>query len=258
MKLGLQAGAREPVFKGVDGDTLLVRHLRFEPMEDGAVAQLARLLDDSERAHAATLRHGPDRHAYVMAHALTRATLSSAFDLAPQHWRFAPGRHGKPHVVGPEAARSLSFNLSHARGMVAVALSCDRDVGVDVELIEPGKLTLQLADQMYAPSERALCHAAPEAQLTDALYDIWTLKEAYIKADGGGFTIPLETFAFTLEPLRISFAPSRGDDAARWLFGKLRPGASHALAFAMRHPRPEDVRVQLQRVLVDDLLRISA
>lgn len=245
------------IAQAVDPDSLVVRYLAFEPMGEARLAGLARMLDDGERAYAARLKVAGEREAYVAAHALVRATLSSAADVAPSAWRFQPGEHGKPRIAAP-VAQGLSFNLSHARGMVAVAMSRHRDVGVDVERMEQGKLTMQLADQMFAPAELALCRAAPPARLTDALYDIWTLKEAYIKADGGGFTIPLQSFAFTLDPPSISFDPSRAGDPAGWLFRTLRPAPTHALAFAMRHPRPADVRMDVQPMTEDALLRLAS
>ena len=53
--------------------------------------------------------------------------------------------------------------------------------------------------QQAPPSERARC-----------FFRLWTLKEAYIKAIGKGLSAPLNSFAFTLEPIRIAFLSELG------------------------------------------------
>ena len=63
--------------------------------------------------------------------------------MAPLDWRFDTGPHGKPALAPGVSPRPLSFNLSHARGLVACAVAEPAghvDVGLDVELVTRRRL----------------------------------------------------------------------------------------------------------------------
>jgi 4'-phosphopantetheinyl transferase len=234
-------------------DHCIVRWLAFDAADEDAIAALAPLLDETERARAARFHFQRDRNAYLAAHALTRRTLSALFPRPAADWRFRAGPHGKPAVDHPDASRRLSFNLSHARGIVAVAVMLDHCVGVDVERVEARRLSLELADHSFAPAEAAAARAAPETERTETLFAFWTLKEAYIKAVGKGLALPLDAFAFTLEPLAISFDARLADDPARWLFRRFRPTADHALALGIEHPAPASVTIDIGEARLEEL-----
>ncbi len=211
-------------------DVIELRHAQVEGVSPGLLA----LLSDEERAKAARFMFAHDRDCYVAAHALVRATLSACFARAPQDWTFVTNAWGKPRVAASDASARLSFNLSHTRGCVAVAVALDREVGVDVERMAPDRADEAVARQLFAPAEFAAYHDEPEAQRAEAFFDFWTLKEAYIKAVGLGVALPLKDFAFTRDPLRISFAPSLDDIPSRWLFRRFRPAPEVAMALAAR------------------------
>ena len=101
--------------------------------------------------------------------------------------------NGKPFLKDfPE----IYFSLSHSeeRAMCVVA---DTPVGCDVQFHE-NKSTAMIADKFYTDEEKAL-----------PFYDVWALKESYIKAAGLSLgidfkTIPIKTNAdYTLELLDL-------------------------------------------------------
>lgn len=225
-----------------DGDIVDIRWLEVVPIAAADWPRLETLLDAEERARAARFRFEHDRQSYIAAHALLRAMLSERLPVAPADWRFTVNPQGKPEVVTAPGEPRLRVNLSHTRGLVAAALTVDHDVGIDVEWRARDGLTLELADRFFAPAEVTALEALPAERLNDGLFAFWTLKEAYIKAVGLGLSIPLDSFAFTLEPLAIGFAPGR-ETPGPWLFHRFRPTDSHAMALALRHPEPSRVSV---------------
>jgi 4'-phosphopantetheinyl transferase len=218
---------------------------------------LAALLDDTERERAARFVFERDRQTYIAAHALVRVTLSRFVDRAPQEWRFTRNGYGKPEAVLPAQEPRLRMNLSHTRGLAAVAVTLGRDIGIDVEWMERRNLTRELGLSIFSGPECEAVARCGEEDLDETLFAFWTLKEAYIKAVGKGLAIPLDAFAFTLDPLSISFFPPLDDDPGDWLFQRHRPTGEHALALAIRHAGSPP-RVAMEPVSVGDLLKAAA
>ena len=92
----------------------------------------ASLLDDDERKAFGRFVFDADRRDYAAAHALLRRMLHEALpDIAAEDFRFLRTPTGRPELAPP--APRISFNLSHARGIVACAVSREAEVGIDAE-----------------------------------------------------------------------------------------------------------------------------
>ena len=95
---------------------------------------------------------------------------------------------------------------------------------------------IELAAHYFAPSEALLVAERTPSEQPSIFYRLWTLKEAYLKATGQGLAAPLDSFAFTLDPVAIAVAAS--DSTGAWHFAELRPGPAHSLAVAVRSAKP--------------------
>lgn len=168
-----------------------------------ALAGGASVLDTGEQAQAARLRFDADGQSYRAAHVLLRRALSQAVPLAPEQWRFVRDTRGRPEIdVGAcPAARGLRFNLAHTRGLVCCALTREQPIGVDAECRRRLCDARAIAERFFAPAEAAAVAAAGapgSAGEASAFLDLWTLKEAYVKALGLGLSMGLDRFAFRL------------------------------------------------------------
>jgi len=198
-----------------------------------AVAQLSA----DERARYERFRFAPDRRDYAAAHALLRTALSRFVPVPPDAWRFREDPGGKPSLVADPRAPALSFSLSHTNGLVACAITSGGDVGVDVEGVDR-RVDAGLARRFFSESEnRALAACPTDAARTARFLELWTLKEAYLKAIGVGLLHPLNTVIFTVDAGgRVRFSAPPGVDAARWRFRLFMPRPSYRLAVALRLP----------------------
>src|SRR5262249_50795126 len=117
------------------------------------------------------------------------------------------------------------------------------DVGVDVEHVNRRLVGLELAERFFAPVEVAALRALAEENRGEHFFAYWTLKEAYIKARGLGLSLPLDAFAFQLDPgcPRITFTERIADNPSAWQFARQRPGPDHALAVAIHRPGEMDL-----------------
>jgi 4'-phosphopantetheinyl transferase len=208
------------------------------------------LLSTEERARHQRFRFEKHQHQFLVSHALVRLTLSRYAPVAPGDWRFSTNAYGRPEIAG-EGPLRLRFNLSHTDGMAVCAVASDTEVGADVEhsMRRMGQ-TVELAESFFAPSEVADLHALPAEHQRERFFDYWTLKESYIKARGAGLSLPLDQFAFHLEPgrsPRISFDPRMVDDPEAWQFVRVRLSPEHPAAVAVRRARGLPLSMRCQR-----------
>lgn len=229
-----------------DADQVLVRWIEVPSAAVATVARWHAGLDAAERARADRFRFAADRDAYVTAHALRRALLTQAFDLPRSAWQFVRGPYGKPEI-DPALGVRARVNLSHTRGLAAVAVCAAHAVGIDVEGCEDRTDGgLALAERYFCPSEIALLHACHPDRTLEQFVRLWTLKEAYLKATGQGLTRSLHSVAFALDPVRVTFPADAADDPGHWQFFEARPTGAHRLAVAVQraadHPGSLDAR----------------
>lgn len=188
---------------------------------------------------------------YLLTRALCRTTLSRYADVHPGDWTFCANRYGRPEIAGPAGVGGLRFNLSNARSLVACVVTRDADAGIDVEESNHAGDLLSIADTVFSPSERAQLRALPQALQRQRFFDLWTLKESYIKARGMGLSLPLQKFSFDVgaPAIGISFAPEMAQDAAHWQFALQRLGPCHTLAVSMERGDGPDFSVSMREVI---------
>jgi 4'-phosphopantetheinyl transferase len=129
------------------------------------------------------------------------------------------GPHGKPALPG-----GPRFNASHTGTLLVVAVSADREVGVDVEAERPRENVLGLAERwLDADAAMALAYA-PEAERQERFHRLWVRREAVGKCFGTGLGHPapdgpVTVLDATLGPGLPCALAAAGDApvAARWL-----------------------------------------
>jgi 4'-phosphopantetheinyl transferase len=184
------------------------------------------------------LRHEADRRSAMICRTLVRASLSRYARVAPAAWVFSTGDHGRPEIARPYGT-GLRFNVSHTRHIVACAITLDSDVGVDVEQVPSIGEAEPIADSICAAGERLTkeeVREVPPEELARRVATLWTLKEAYLKARGVGFSLSPRHVTFDLSvaaKVSVSFSREVADDPARWWFCTLEVGDAHLLSVAM-------------------------
>ncbi len=232
-------------------DEITVWWLATDAAGPSDIERWAAMLDEDERVRAARFHFDADLRDFIAAHALLRALLTSCLDFPVEAWRFSVGANGKPGLDKRLGVQDVAFNLSHTRGLVAAAFASHGAIGVDVEEINGSKADFAIAEAHFAPAELELLRRAPAEGRTVCFYRLWTLKEAYLKATGAGLDAALDSFAFTLEPLRIDLGA--GGDAARWRFAILPTTGNHILSVAAGRAANEPARFIVHGLAPADL-----
>ncbi|MDJ0933266.1 4'-phosphopantetheinyl transferase superfamily protein [Breoghania sp.] len=253
----LSHGPAAPGKAIIDRDHAAVWWLTLDEIRDADWLKLASLLIEEERARSERFHFDRDRLVYIAAHAMCRGLLSYCLGAAVQSWRFTVEYHGKPELVSPPNMPRLRVNISHTRGLAAVALTVEHDIGVDVEWLQRDADTDGLAARMFAETERQRVAAANGSEKLDIFLKFWTLKEAYVKAIGKGLSQPLDAFAFDPEALEIAFRDAHADDPANWHFERYRPGPDYLMALAVRHPDKQRLAVDTRPAPLSYLLGLA-
>jgi 4'-phosphopantetheinyl transferase len=172
--------------------------------------RLRAFLSADESARADRFLRPEHRRRFANGRGLVRQVLAGYLETEPGRIRFVYGPQGKPGLP----ATALRFNLSHSGGRALLAVTRGRELGVDIERIRPEIDCLGIARRVFSEAEQRALRAVPEPLRRRAFFAAWTRKEAYVKARGGGLSIPLRDFDVSLapgEPPALLRAPDPGE-----------------------------------------------
>jgi 4'-phosphopantetheinyl transferase len=130
----------------------------------------------------------------------------------------------------------LEFNLSHSGDYVLIAVAQEHKVGIDVERIRSDMEFESIANRFFSPNETAELTSLPPKQKTIAFFNCWTRKEAYIKAQGLGLSLPLGSFDVSLasnDPAILRATRPDAEETSRWTLFSLDVAPHYAAALAV-------------------------
>lgn len=209
------------------GDGIHVWHAALD-RDEAAMGQLAATLSPDEKARAERFRFAKDRNHFTVARGLLRELLGAYLQQPPASLEFSYGQHGKPALAGRHASTGLGFNLSHSFGMAVFAFAQGRNLGIDVERVDPESTGEDIARRFFSPHEVSDLRSLPPEVRPEAFFRCWTCKEAYIKALGTGLHTPLDSFSVSLLPDQS--AQFLGGVDSRWHMAAFHPAEGYAAA----------------------------
>lgn len=198
---------------------------------DGRSGDLA-LLSRDERLRAHRLRRPEDRERSLEAHCAIRRILALELGVDPRCLEFDTTTAGKPFLARP--AKNLEFNLSHSGRHGLVAVAKDRSVGVDIEIRRPVSDLLGVALQIATPHEIKLLRHVPASQVQRAFFDLWTRKEAVLKAIGVAPIVTGKRTGRLISPLGINFR-SRATPLRGLFYSRKRTSSARSLRSVRCH-----------------------
>lgn len=217
-------------------------------------------LSADETARAERFHFPQHRRAFVLGRAALRALLGRYLDMGAMEIQFVYGPQGKPALAPglQTSACPLEFNAANSGNLAAYAFTIGCPIGVDIERHRELQDFEKIADRFFSPEEAAELLELPPAEKTSAFYHCWSRKEAYIKALGGGLSIPLDSFRVTLRPsVPVRFVTLGGSEEAAhgWTLESFDPTPGYAGAIA--YPgRARSIKAS-PIISVDDLLGAS-
>ncbi|MFD1871785.1 4'-phosphopantetheinyl transferase family protein [Hymenobacter bucti] len=187
--------------------------------------QAAALLQADELRRAHRYHRPADYHRFLLGRAAQRLVLGAYLGLPPAGLHFELGADKKPRL----REAPLHYNVSHAGDWVLLAMA-GAEVGVDVERLDSQFAFEELLDYSFSPPEKAFIERSPVPH--HAFYQLWTRKEAFVKATGRGIDAEFSQVPALVGEHRLAdFGPVPG-----WAVSSFEVAAGYAAAVA--HPAP--------------------
>ncbi|XP_021307016.1 uncharacterized protein LOC8059506 isoform X2 [Sorghum bicolor] len=227
-----------------------VWYLLPDELNDASLLKMyTELLSPSERKTALSMNGEKLQKGAVLSRALVRTTLSRYCKVDPRSFEFKKNKFGKPEILwqsdDSRMEWPLHFNISHTSSLIACGITMDAPIGIDVEdkKRKTAKNILSLARRYFTPSEIDYLAKIPDPDGQQKEFiKLWTLKEAYVKALGRGFSgAPFNKFSIILAAnnrIKISVAPKAFNDSdsscdclsENWQFAVAELNSSHYMA----------------------------
>jgi 4'-phosphopantetheinyl transferase len=209
-----------------------VHLLTLDPLET-VPSVLETLLDLPELEKANRYRLVEDRARFIACRSLLRYLLSKYVNQPAMQLCFEYSFYGKPFLRNAD----LSFNVSHSHQLGALAFARGSPVGVDVEYMRPrveiedlARFCLSLEEQKH------VFDTPPGEERTCVFFEYWARKEAWMKADGRGLSLPIQSHTITrsLSGNGFRVAPLDVEETARWRIYPLNVPAGYQGAVGSR------------------------
>ncbi|NUF33319.1 4'-phosphopantetheinyl transferase superfamily protein [Acinetobacter oleivorans] len=147
---------------------------------------------------------------FLISRVLVKTVLADKLGISPHQVNIQLHPNGKPFVQGSKA---VYFNLTHSADIIILAVTEEGEIGVDIEKVDR-EFEWMRVDSVLDLSE---IEWIKEKELTDSssvfqrFFQIWTLKESYIKCTGEGMSRHLKKLNFHVLPEHIQFLDSTND-----------------------------------------------
>lgn len=149
---------------------------------------LIELLPTANRSFFSRFKRTSSLQRSLFGELLSRFVLSQKTETKAKDIVFNKSENGKPFIEN----RNDYFNLSHSGNWVVMAYS-SAEVGIDVEVIRP--VNYRIAERFFSAGEVKILNSKNGEEKLDYFFDLWTLKESFLKLIGTGLTRSLSSFS---------------------------------------------------------------
>lgn len=153
-------------------------------------------------------------------------------------------QYGKPFLTKQNMELNLYFNISHSGEWVVCAFS-DCEIGIDIEKIDT--YSPKIAKRFFSHNEYNTFLEKSGRERDRCFFDIWTLKESYVKALGKGLSVPFRSFSFSFNDNTITL---RSDiEKSHWFFKQYEITSDYCLSLCAR---ANDFPLNLKKIALSE------
>lgn len=149
-------------------------------------------IDEEKKERIQKFVNKQDKIRALIADILVRFVIMRKLQINNKTISFKRNDYGKPYIKGYQ---NFNFNISHSEDFVVCAID-EKPVGIDIEKINKIKYE-EICEGFFSICENDYIKKSLDNRLS-RFYEIWTLKESFIKLCGKGLSIPLRLFSIVI------------------------------------------------------------
>lgn len=176
--------------------------VKINDIDDLKLLQLSSTISKQKRERFIKYYHKIDKIRLVIGEILAKTIIIEQTNLLNNQIQFDINEYGKPSLLNNP---SVHFNISHSNEYVCCAFS-NNCIGIDVEFINDIEYE-SIANTYFTKDENN--YISNSANKLDTFYQLWTLKESYIKCIGKGLSIPFSSFSIDFNNLQINLKDNK-------------------------------------------------
>lgn len=195
------------------------------------IEQLTTLLSTDEIARANKFHFAQHKRRFIAARGILRQLLGNYLAISPDSIVFAYGDRGKP---GLATEQPLQFNISHSQEYALFGFTQNHLIGVDIEYQRVMPDALKIAQRFFSPREFNMIAETTAENQPRLFFQLWTAKEAYLKAVGTGLTGSLTNAEIAFDQTKSPYlAQPQSDSGATWSLHTCLPETNYLGAIAI-------------------------
>ncbi|MGG0120496.1 4'-phosphopantetheinyl transferase family protein [Bacillus paranthracis] len=171
-------------------------------INDEKLKNLCLLINSEKRYKIKKLINKKDKIRTLTGEILIRTIIIQKLKISNKYIKFNKNQYGKPYL---KDYPNFNFNISHSGDYVLCAVD-NKPIGIDVEEVKDIEYE-DIAKSFFTEKEFDYIFNKDLNFQLNKFYELWTLKESYIKCCGQGLLMPLNSFTIEVdqcENIRVS------------------------------------------------------
>ncbi|WP_428817973.1 4'-phosphopantetheinyl transferase family protein (plasmid) [Clostridium butyricum] len=158
------------------------------------INNLMEFINEERKKKIDRLKYTKNKTSSIISDILIRSIISDKLNVKNNKIQFKRTNYGKPYL---DNTLNFHFNISHSGDYVVCAI--DKNIiGIDIE--EKKDIDYEsIAKNFFCNDEIEFILEGNYDERLTKFYRMWTLKESYVKANGKGLSIPLNSFSIKID-----------------------------------------------------------
>ena len=206
------------------------------------IERLVTLLSTDEIARANKFHFLEHERRFIAARGILRQLLGNYLKISPNTIEFEYSDCGKPRLAASMNNSFLQFNVSHSLEYALYGFTNHHLIGVDIEFLREIRDTAELAKRFFTHREFQLIANLAKEERQKVFFQLWTIKEAYLKAIGTGLSNSLSDIEITFDcakRLKLLAIRRNIDAVSNWSMYHFAPAANYVAAIIVNTQIPK-------------------